>query len=360
VIGRFFDTFFRHKLLILMPIVLIPLIVTPIAFWFNRPYYETYVGVWVDRPSFVRPSDSWNQYITPAQNQNNELVDLLRTRAFRSDIARRTSLRPFVGSVAGDEQIRIYFDRNLATIPTGRNILTIRGRGDTPQIAVQLANAVVEAFRDRVVSDQLNQASATIAFYEGQFKEADEKMTTANNALRRYVAANPRLSTIDPTRGAAATTASRLGLPPIAIDPQLAELIRQVEAAQGDADRLRELLERARFEASASQEGQQTGFQVVDPAPTPTAPIVERRRLMVYPAAALAAGLAIGAALLVILFVSDRSARSIRDLGPDLRVLGTIPQLQVKKLPKKGGSHAARRAIGYVAGAALPAPKGAG
>ena len=360
MIGRFFETFFRRKLLIVMPVVLIPLIVTPIAFWLNQPYYETYAGIWVDRASFVATSDGWDQYLTPAQNQNTRLVDLLRTRAFRSEIARRTSLRQLAGSVVGDEQIRLYFDRNLATVASGRNVLTIRARGQTPQLAVEFVNAVVEAFRERSFNDQTNRASMTIAFYEGQFQKVNEELTAANDALRRYVAANPRLTTIDPERGAAATTASRLGLPPIAIDPKLAELIRQVESAEQDADRLRGLVERARFEASAGEEGQQLGFQLVDPAPMPTQQIVERRHMVIYPAAAVAAGLAISGALLVMLFVTDRSARSARDFDPQLRVLGTIPHLQIKRLPKQAGPHATRRAIGYVAGAALPAPAGAG
>jgi len=359
VIGRFFETFFRNKLLILMPLILIPLIVTPIVFWFNTPYYETYVGVWVDRPSYLRNNDGWNQYITPSQNQNNQITELLRTRAFRSDVARRTPLRLLVGSVTGDEVIRVYFERNLLTIPSGSNVLTIRARGDTPQLAVVLANSVVEAFRDRSFADRMNQSSTTIAFYEARFNEANDELTKENDVLRRYVAANPRLTTIDPTRGAAATTASRLGLPAIAIDPQLAEYIRRVENAQHDTNRMRDYLEQARFEATAAEEGEGLGFQVVDPAPTPTQRIFDRRRLMVYPAAAAAAGLAIGAALLVILFVTDRSARSVRDFDTGVRVLGAIPRLQVKKLPKKAGPHAARRAIGYVAGAALPAPKGA-
>jgi capsular polysaccharide biosynthesis protein len=357
VIKRFLETFFRHKLLILLPVIVIPLIVTPVAFFLVRPYYETYVSVWVDRPTWLKASDGWSNYLTPAQNQNTRLADMLRTRSFRADAARRTSLAPLVDTPQGDAQIREYFDRNVTIQPSGTNLLTLRARGETPQLAVELADALVATFREQSATQRVNQASVAIGFFEARANEAEEELNKANEGIRRYVAANPRLTTIDPTRGAGATTASRLGLPAVAIDPQLAEHMHRVELSQREVENVRAQLEQARFEASASLEGQDLGFQVLDTAQTPTNRVIEARRLLVYPAAGLVAGLIITIGLLVVLVATDRSVRTDQDLAPGVRVLGVVPLLKVDGLPNQVGPHSARRAIGYVAGAALPAPR---
>ena len=78
-----------------------------------------------------------------------------------------------------------------------------------------------------------------------------------------------------------------------------------------------------------------------------------------YPAAGLVAGLLLSGALLVLLVAADRSVRSERDLLPSARVVGAIPRLKLRRMPKKAGPDATRRAIGFVAGTALPAPRGA-
>jgi hypothetical protein len=64
--------------------------------------------------------------------------------------------------------------------------------------------------------------------------------------------------------------------------------------------------------------------------------------------------------LLVLLVAGDRSVRSETDLPEGARVLGAVPQLslKLKRLPKAARKDAMRRAIGFVAGTALPAPTG--
>jgi hypothetical protein len=223
--------------------------------------------------------------------------------------------------------------------------------------------AIIDTFNERTATDRLNQASIAIAFYESRLQSAEEELAKANDAMRRYVAANPRLTAIDPDRGAAATTAVRLGLPATAIDPTLGELMRQLELRQQDAERMRASLERARLDASAALEGQELGFQVVDPPRLPTEATRQRRRALIYPAAGLVVAVGFSVSLLVLLVAADRSVRTESDLAPAVRVLGVAPRLRLRRVPKQLGPDAARRAIGYVAGAtlalpALPAPKG--
>jgi uncharacterized protein involved in exopolysaccharide biosynthesis len=362
VIVRGLEAFFRHKWLILLPIFLIPLVIGPIALLMAASYYEAVAGVFVERPTYLTTTASdFNSYLTPAQNQTNRLSELLRTRSFVMSVASRTRLAPLVGSDRGEEEINRIFFRGFAVVPSGERVLVLRFRSGSPEFSYQMVNAVVEAFKDRLASDRVTQAQVAISFYEGRLKSSQDELDKANEALRRYLAANPRLTTIDPERGAAATTASRLGLPANAIDPQMADLLRQVDLQEKDVEKLRGDLEAARLNASAAIEGQEIGFQVVDPPKMPTRLVRERRKALIYPAAGLFVGAGLSAAMLTLFMFSDRAVRSEADLADIVRVVGTLPRLELddKHAGRKKAAEATRRAVGFSAGSVLPATTGA-
>jgi hypothetical protein len=360
VIEKLLDALFRHKLLILLPPILIPMIVTPIAFVLAPTYYESYAGIWVGRPAYLNYKDDSNPYTTPAQVISGRLGEHVRTRAFLREVAQRTPLLvPLANSDRGSELLQQIVGAGFSTFPSGTNLLVLRFRASNPELSFQALNAIIETYTDRTVGDRIGQGGLATAFYGSRVKAAEEALAKANEDIRRYVAANPRLTTIDPARGASATTSSRLGLPATAIDPELAELLRRVESAQRDAARAQESLDKTQLDVAASLEGQEQGFQVVDAPRRATAPTQERRKLLVFPVASLLAGVALSGVLLVLLVAGDRSVRSAADLAPTVRVVGAVPRLRLKGIPKRTDPDTTRRAIGFAAGTALPPPRGA-
>jgi len=140
-------------------------------------------------------------------------------------------------------------------------------------------------------------------------------------------------------------------------------LSKRVESDEKENDRLRGLLEQARFEASAALEGNDSTLQVLDAPVLPTRPQRERRRLLVFPIAGVAIGALVSGLLLVSLTAADRSVRSTADLQAMGRVLGVVPRMGLRRLPRQAGPETTRRAIAFVAGTtmpALPAPRRAG
>ncbi|HEX2034419.1 MAG TPA: hypothetical protein VHS99_09560 [Chloroflexota bacterium] len=359
MIVRLLEAFFRYKWLVLLPPVLIPLIVGPIALLRVPSYYLAGAGIWVDRSVYLNTNDGFNAYLTPAQNQANRLVDLLRTRSLIISIASRTSLAPLVGSQAGEDAIERIFWRGLKISPSGERLLAIHFQASSPELAFQMVNAVIESTKERMAADRLNQANTAISFYDAQLRSAQDELDRANEDLRRYLAANPRLTTPDPYAGGSSSAATRLGVPASAIDPQLADFLRRVNIQQGDVNRLRSALEQARIESAAALEGQELGFQVVDPPRMPDRIIRERRRALIYPIGGLLAGMGISAAILVLLVAADRAARSESDLAGVARVAGAVPRLRVPNLSRGAGPEATRRAIGFAAGSLLPTTGGA-
>ena len=112
------------------------------------------------------------------------------------------------------------------------------------------------------------------------------------------------------------------------------------------------------MEIAAAAEGQDASFRIVDPARMPTAPVSQRRATSDLPGAGLVAGVGLSAGLLVALVVADRSVRTAHDLPGGARLAAVVPFLRLRKLPKQAGPHTTRRAISFVAGGALPAPRG--
>ena len=95
MIEKVLEAFFRHKLLIIAPPILIVAIVTPIAIITTPMYYESLTGIWVERPTYLNIQvDEATRYLTPNAAQSVQLGELLRTRAFVNDVANRTALAP--------------------------------------------------------------------------------------------------------------------------------------------------------------------------------------------------------------------------------------------------------------------------
>lgn len=355
MIERLLDTLFRHKLLILLPPVVIVVIVAPIALLTTPSYYEANAGIWVDRPTWLNVQvDETTRYLTPNAAQAVQLNELLRTRAFLVDVANRTALAPLTGSTFGQDRAAQVILSSVGVASPGNHLLVIGARSSSPELAYQLVNAVFEAFRDKATSDRLGQAELAISFYESRVKTAEEDAAKSGDMLRRYVASNPRISAVDAPGGSAA----RLGLPAAATDPQLGQLMRRVDTDQREVERLNAALEQARLDVSASLEGQELGFQMLDAPQVPLSPIRERRKALLYPAAGLLLGVILSVTLLTLLVATDVAARSESDLAVRARVLGVVPKLQMRTLTKRATPEQARRAIGFVAGTALPAPGG--
>jgi hypothetical protein len=218
-----------------------------------------------------------------------------------------------------------------------------------------LDTAIVDAYQEKTASDQADQAGVAAAFYQQRVQEAEQQFAAATSDLRRYIATQSAASS---SSGLADTSLGSLPAA-TALDPKLSGLQSAFNLAQGDVNSARSSLAAAQRDASAAMQGQQLGFQILDQARMPTTATRQLKKMLIYPLAALVAGLGLSAALLVVLVAGDRSVRSESDLAPGVRVLGVVPSFKLKRIPRKLRTVATRRAIGAAAGTALPAPVGA-
>jgi len=352
MITKVLESIFGHKRLLLLPPALVLGIVLLVVWLAIPPRYEATAAIWADRASYLKVDDDATRFSTPAQMQVSRLTQMLESRTFLADVAKRTPLASLSASTDGQQQIRSLITKDFVVVTRGNNLVMVRFRAASAELSVSVLSALLDAFKEREAKDQANQAQTAIGFFSGRVQEAEAELTKSNDTMRRYVAANPRL--LDSTRSNVAS-----GTLMATVDPQFAELRNQVELDQAYVERARQSLDQAKLQANAAIEGQGLGFQVIDPPQPPIRATWELRKVLTFPVAALLVGIGLSAALLVVLIASDRSARSPTDLPSAIRLVGTVHRFQVEGVPLRLDQDAVRHAIEYPAGAVLLRPNGA-
>jgi uncharacterized protein involved in exopolysaccharide biosynthesis len=341
VIERALEAFFRHALLIVLPVVVIPLDVTAWVFS-TPPQYEAQAGVWVERPTYLNfTGDELTRYLPPATVQRNRLMELMRTRSFIAAVVAGTPLQPLVSDQSGAVALDQLFSRDFEVVQTGDHLLILQFRSEQQDVALQILNAVVAEFRKRASDDRKAQAQVAIAFYQTRLTDADSLLSQARSELAKYLAANPSI----------ARTLAQNGIEVARLDPGFADLQRRVDGASRDSDSARSYLQAAQLDYSAGVQTDTLAFRIVDESGVSATPSRQLRKVLAYPIVALLIGFSLSAALLLLLTLSDHSVRSLSDLAPDTVILGIMPTLRPPNAPRGAGGHLTRRAIGFVAGA---------
>jgi uncharacterized protein involved in exopolysaccharide biosynthesis len=343
MIEKLIEALFRHALLIVLPAVVIPLDVAA-AVLSTPPQYEAQAGMWVEQATYLSYStDDLNRYLPPSQNQRNRLVELLQTRSFLADVASTTTLAPIANAPNGDEFLREIFARDFDVTASGDHLLVLRFRAEDRSLSVAVLDALVTAFKGRASADRYGQAQVAISFYQGRLTDSESELAAARTALAQYLGGAPQVAAI----------LTKSGIDAARLDPQFAEAQRKVDASQKDADAARAALDRAEADVAAGVQGLEFGFRLVDPVQASTSPSRQLKKVLIYPLAALLAGLILSAALLLLFALSDHSLRSLADLSPDTVILGVLPRLRPKGIAGRQGTALVRRSVEFTAGAPL-------
>lgn len=348
MIERFLEAFFRHALLIVLPIVVIPMVVAA-AMLATPPQYEAQAGMWVEQATYLNYStDDINRYLPPSMNQRNRLLELMQTRSFLSAIANKTTLASIALEPNGDDALRQIFARDFEVAASGDHLLILKFRSENRDDAATVLSTMVDEFKARAAADRYGQAEVAINFYQSRLTNSEVQLVAARNKLTTYLSENPKV--------AAALTGT--GADPARFDPKYAEVQRSVDSSQRDADAARTSLERAELDVAAGVQGLELGFRIVDPVQASPTASRQLKKLLMYPIAAVVVGFLLSASLLLLFALSDRSVRSLADLGPDVVILGVLPRLRAEGVARRSGPDVTRRAVGFLAGAIVPVRSG--
>ena len=301
---RYLETFFRHWVLLLAPLLIAVSASVGIALTHPR-MYQASARVWFDSSTIVG-NTSWNPYTAPADAQAASLKELLQTRNFARQVGQRGPLAEYLshssqaytdpiskalgaliggqGSGGTSDQVltdRVFDALNQGTVvaPVGPQILTVTFSAPDAAVASGTAQAIVDEFFDETLATRRAQAQASVDFYQKQLQ---------------LLPAVSRADTVGQQRQD--------------------DLIQKFDDAQ--------------LQLAADEQPSASGFRLVDRAEMPDRPVGIRKALLLAGMAGTAIGLALMTLVLLLLTWSDRTLRRPEELRAivDHPAAGVIPR----------------------------------
>ncbi len=341
------ETAFRHRLLLLMPAILIPVLVA-IGAWVTTRHYEVTATVWAQVPTLIS-TEGGTSYTAPSVAEAETFNEHLSTEAFRrqvltdagldeevlagkwpgqSDLGRllsKTSVtKPIasflgLGTPVGDEEaLRRAIDeveKRISVESRGTNLVRITYKGGDPETGVALVNTAIKAYQDENYSNSSSQAQAVLSFYEDQVSERKNALDDANAPLRQFEAQHPTM----PGVSLSPSEAQELGRLQADYDVRLSQYEKAVEQ-----------LGEAQLRADTSLTSRQHAFTLVDAPKAPNAPTLDVSRAVTLVFMGIVFGFGLGSVLILIRTWSDRTLQRADDVEARLRVpvLATLPHIR--------------------------------
>lgn len=301
---RYLETFFRHRLLLVAPVLAALLVSVGLTLTHPR-MYQASARVWFDA-STISGSTSWNPYTAPADAQAASLTELIQTRSFSRAVGQRGPLADylarsnqaytdpisklvafFTGSAgAGGTPDQVLTDRVVAAIsqntvvtPIGPQILAVTFSAPSPTVAAGTAQAIVDEFFDETLTARRATAQAAVDFYQKQLAALPKVLATDTLGRQHY-------------------------------------------------DDLAQKLDAAQLELAADNQPSASGFRLIDRAEIPDRPVGIRKALLLAGVEGLAIGLAVSTLLLLLLTWADHTIRRPDELRAilDHDPAGVIPR----------------------------------
>ena len=327
---RYLETFFRHRLLVLMPLLLAGAMSIGISLAQPRSF-ESSARIWFYgsslSPNAAQPG------VSVADRQAAVFYELLGSRAFDLKVGQRGPLTAYVAATNGprsllsrglaklglsslagqppsvDDQVSTILSKRVAVVPGGPEVVAITFRAADPEVAKGTVQALVDQFSDEVLANRKTEAQTVVDFFEQQVKDQAAAVASAGADLSKYVAAHPRAAGTDVT---------------------LIALQHTADAAKQRYDESLLQLGQAKLDLAAQSQAGGSGFRVIDPPTTPSQPLSRLPDLLRAGMGGLLAGLLVAACGLIALTAADSSVRRAAEIRQalGLRVVGEIPLLR--------------------------------
>ncbi|MBI4320704.1 MAG: hypothetical protein HY675_19610 [Chloroflexi bacterium] len=338
---RYVDAVFSHKLLILLPlIVIVPLSV--LGSIFLSKTYEVSATIWIDSSPLLSFADGARNYKQANEVEADAINEWLGTKSFVRELIQKTGIQeeidlgtwprasrleeetgrmPVVGSIVGlfsarrSNEPAIIFDlavdrvrKSLKAEPTGAHTLKVAYAGDDPELGTKLVASTIELYNERSTARKTELAKVAIDFYQGQLRQHERSVEASATALRRFKETHPLALS---------------GVRPPAEEQDLAQIERQYSLDRMVYDTVLDRLEQARLSAAADIQKSQSTFRIADSPEAPSASKMDRKKIILYTVVGLFVGLIVG--LGTVIATTWASATVVS--GDDLRNTGSVPVL---------------------------------
>jgi uncharacterized protein involved in exopolysaccharide biosynthesis len=330
---RFLRTLVKHWYLYLVPVILIPVLVT--AYGFNKlTLYTSTALLYVDKPIVpTSGEDGWNPYLTPAQNEATDMQQLLTSVSFVIGVAARTDLaqRYNLGTDSGKSQAYVRLTSEIAIVPPGGpNILSVSVSDKEPHLAQQMVSALLDYYQSYYQEHRLELEQQALVFYQDQLQTATAAVALDSTKLEDYC-----------------RTHQEACASPLQTDQALAQLQYQLAQDQQTVTDLKASKTSVSRDIEATDSSASRLFRIMDSPQLPTKPSLDKKKLLLtYTGGGLAAALALVALIVFIRTQLDRKVYAEDDLRIIQEDLGLMLGGGIVTLPVIAGMDAPAHAPG--------------
>ncbi len=321
--ARYLEMFFRYWLRFAVILFLLPVPASIATLVYFRTFQAT-TNLWVQDPTYfgsdvnVIGSNSvpgWNQYLTPAQNETDDLNQYLQTTSFLDSVGAELE-RNGVANPSERTKLIYSIPKNLHTTPNGSHLVTMTFSCDKAAYCTAVLSATITVFQDRLAEALKAQEQLSTTFLQSQLVTAQKKYDDSQTVLENYLRAHPGLAVADST-----------------LYPELDRLVTQENQDRDKVAQLQSQLAQAQYTFAAADSFIKTNTQVVDTARITAGGLLGDGSSVRRAAVVWIVAVGIAAAYLVLLVWLDKTARDVRELVSRLSVpvLATVPLLTSKE-----------------------------
>jgi capsular polysaccharide biosynthesis protein len=319
--ARYIEILFRHWVRFALLLVVLPLPVSAATLVYYRTVQAT-TNIWVESPAYYSTTSSnvpgWNQYLTPAQNETDQLGQYLQTNSFLTAIGDEVASS---GIADPKERTKLVssIPKNMHVTANGSHVVTIKFSCSHASSCTAVLSATIKVFQTNLADALKAQQQLSTAFLQSQLTTAQQSADTSAAALEKYLGDHPGV------------LAASNGQP--AAYPELNRLLSRAQSDHDQVNLLQGQLAQSQFTFAYADNFIKTSTKVVDAPGISSGGLMGDGSSLRRAAIVWLVAVGIAAAYLVILVWIDQTARDSKELinRLSLPVLATVPRLAAKE-----------------------------
>src|SRR5258708_23709951 len=182
--------------------VILVLLPTPVSIA-TLVYFRTYqatTDVWVENPTYFGSNTNvgssaisgWNQYLTPAQNETDELDQYLQTTSFLYAVGDRMAADGMTDAKERNKLITS-ISKQMHVVPSGSHLVTINFSCSKAAECTETLKATIAVFQERLTEALKAQEKLSTSFLQSQVAAAQQRVNDSEAALQKYLTEHPGL-----------------------------------------------------------------------------------------------------------------------------------------------------------------------
>ena len=195
VILRTLESYFRHRWLYILPVVLM-MIAASVYLLLSKPTYIAKGVIFVQSESFLASltsvRDSGYSWQTPAQTATNEFEELIQTDAFVRSMVSTTDLESEM--LKDSTEVKELFEEIRKSVwlePLGDSQIRVNAEYEEPIIAQQLVNGSIETYIQWKINSDMSESQAAQSFFTDLVGIYKEDLDLARENMNIYLVSHP-------------------------------------------------------------------------------------------------------------------------------------------------------------------------